>query len=44
LAHKGKDFQVGNGKTGPIAMRFYEHLTGIQYARESDPFGWLELI
>jgi len=25
-------------------MRFYEHLTGIQYGRESDPFGWLELI
>jgi len=44
LAHKGKDFQVGNGKTGPVAMRFYDHLTGIQYGRESDPFGWLELI
>jgi len=25
-------------------MRFYEHLTGIQYGKESDPFGWLELI
>ena len=44
LGHKGKDFQVGNGETGPVAMRFYEHLTGIQYGRESDPFGWLELI
>ena len=44
LAHKGKDFQVGNGETGLVAMRFYEHLTGIQYGRESDPFGWLELI
>ena len=44
LAHKGKDFQVGNGKTGPVSMRFYEHLTGIQYGKESDPFGWLELI
>jgi len=44
LAHKGKDFQVGKGETGPVAMRFYKHLTGIQYGRESDPFGWLELI
>jgi len=44
LAHKGKDFQVRNGETGPVAMRFYENLTGIQYGRESDPFGWLELI
>ena len=39
-----KDFEVGNGKTGPVAMRFYEQLTGIQYGRESDPFGWQELI
>ena len=44
LAHKGKYFQVGNGETGPVAMRFYEHLTGIQYGRKSDPFGWMELI
>ena len=44
LAHKGKDFQVGKGETGPVAMRFYKHLTGIQYGRESAPSGWLELI
>ena len=44
LAYKGDDFKVGNGETGPVAMRFYEKLTGIQYGRELDPFGWLELI
>ena len=44
LAYKGQDYQVGNGETGPKAIRFYEHLTGIQYGRESDPFGWLENI
>ncbi len=44
LAFKGKDFNVGNKETGPVAMRFYDHLTGIQYGREPDPFGWLELI
>ena len=44
LAYKGKDFKVGNEETGPVAMRFYDHLTGIQYGRESDPFGWLEII
>ena len=44
LAHNGKDYHVGKGETGPVAMRFYEHLTGIQYGRESDSFGWLELI
>ncbi len=44
LAHKGKDFRIRNGETGPVAIRFYKHLTGIQYGKESDPFGWLELI
>ena len=44
LAYKGKDFKVGNEETGPVATRFYDHLTGIQYGRELDPFGWLELI
>ena len=44
LAYKGKDFKVGNEETGPVAMRFYDHLTGIQYGRKLDPFGWLELI
>ena len=44
LAYKDKDFKVGNGETGPVSMRFYEQLTGIQYGRELDPFGWRELI
>jgi len=44
LAYKGKDFKVGNGETGPVAIRFYEHLTGIQYGREADSFAWLERI
>ena len=44
LAYNGQDFQVGKGETGPVAIRFYKHLTGIQYGKKSDPFGWLELI
>ncbi|MBS1254331.1 MAG: Branched-chain-amino-acid aminotransferase 2 [Deltaproteobacteria bacterium] len=44
LSYKGEDCQVGNGETGPVAMQFYEHLTGIQYGHESDPFGWMEMI
>ncbi|SVC83562.1 uncharacterized protein METZ01_LOCUS336416, partial [marine metagenome] len=26
------------------AMRFYEHLTGIQYGKEADHFDWVEAI
>ena len=44
LSYKGEDHLVGSGETGPVATRFYEHLTGIQYGKESDPFGWIEAI
>ncbi len=44
LSYKGEDHLIGNGETGPVATRFYEHLTGIQYGKEKDPFGWIEAI
>ena len=44
LSYKGKDHLIGSGETGPVATRFYEHLTGIQYGKEKDPFGWVEAI
>ena len=44
LSYKGDDYLIGSGETGPVATRFYEHLTGIQYGKEKDPFGWVEAI
>ena len=44
LSYKGEDYQVSDEETGPVAMRFYEHLTGIQYGKEADPFDWVESI
>jgi len=44
LSYKGEDYQVSDGETGPVAMRFYEHLTGIQYGKEADHFDWVEAI
>jgi len=44
LSYKGDDFLIGDGNTGVISMRFYEHLTGIQYGKESDHFEWVESI
>jgi branched-chain amino acid aminotransferase len=32
---------VANGKTGPLAQRLYEEITGIQYGHKPDPFGWV---
>ena len=42
LSYKDEEYQVGNGITGPVANRFYEQLTGIQYGKEADPFDWVE--
>ncbi|MED5242251.1 MAG: branched-chain amino acid aminotransferase [SAR324 cluster bacterium] len=44
LSYKEEEYHVGNGKTGPVATRFYDQLTGIQYGKERDPFGWVETI
>ncbi|HVO83302.1 MAG TPA: branched-chain amino acid aminotransferase, partial [Syntrophobacteria bacterium] len=40
LCYKGKDYKVGDGKTGELARRLYDEITGIQYGRKEDPFGW----
>lgn len=40
ICYKGEDFQVGDGDTGELSKRLYDELTGIQYGRKEDPFGW----
>jgi branched-chain amino acid aminotransferase len=40
ICFKGEDFQVADGKTGELAQRLYDEITGIQYGRREDPFGW----
>ncbi len=37
---KGEEVAVNGGQMGPIAQKLYETLTGIQYGRLEDPFGW----
>ena len=44
LHYKGKTYKIGNGKTGPVAQKFYDELVGIQYGKKPDPFGWIERI
>jgi len=31
---------IGGGKIGPISQRLYDALTGLQWGRAADPFGW----
>ena len=35
---------VGNGQAGPLTLKLYDLLTGIQYGRVPDPHGWVELV
>jgi branched-chain amino acid aminotransferase len=40
ISYKGKDYKVADGKTGELARKLYDEITGIQYGRKEDPFGW----
>ncbi|WP_426453130.1 branched-chain amino acid aminotransferase [Paenibacillus sp. S-38] len=40
LYSENGDIEIGGGKTGELAAKVYDTLTGIQYGRVADPFGW----
>jgi branched-chain amino acid aminotransferase len=40
LCYKGEDFNIAEGQTGELSKKFYDEITGIQYGRREDPFGW----
>ncbi len=44
LYYKGKEYSINEGKTGPLARRLFDELTGIQYGEREDPFGWTIVI
>jgi len=41
LVHDGDRLSVGGGGIGPLTSKLYETLTGIQYGRIEDLFGWM---
>ena len=41
LAWRDDVLTVGDGKVGPMAQKFYDAITDIQYGRAEDPFGWI---
>ncbi len=40
LCYKGKKFTVNGGKIGKVTQHLYDTLTGIQWGKLDDPFGW----
>lgn len=41
LCWNGKKITLSGGEIGPITQRLYDELTGIQWGREKDRFGWV---
>ena len=44
LNYKGNEYVVNGGKIGPMAQKLYDELTGIQWGKKEDVFGWTELV
>lgn len=40
LTWEEKDLIINDGRTGEISKKLYDTLTGIQYGKVEDPFGW----
>lgn len=41
IHHKGKTIELDREKIGPFAKKMYDTITGIQYGKLDDPFGWV---
>ncbi|MBR4056751.1 MAG: branched-chain amino acid aminotransferase [Oscillospiraceae bacterium] len=41
LSYKGVDYEIGGGKIGETSQELYDKLTGIQWGRAEDKFGWI---
>jgi branched-chain amino acid aminotransferase len=39
--YKGKDFVVGDGRTGEVASELFDRITGMQTGLRPDPYGWV---
>ena len=44
LCYMGQKYTVGGGKIGEVTQKLYDELTGIQWGKKEDTFGWTEKI
>jgi branched-chain amino acid aminotransferase len=44
FTYRERTVTLGNGQPGPLTLRLYDALTGIQYGRLPDPHGWIETL
>lgn len=41
IAYQGESVHIGDGGIGTITQKLYDTLTGIQFGKQADPFGWI---
>jgi branched-chain amino acid aminotransferase len=41
ICYKDEDVKIGDGNIGKITQKLYDTLTGIQFGKIADPFGWI---
>ncbi len=42
LRYGDQTINIGDGRVGPVANRFYNAIMDIQYGKAADPLGWIE--
>ena len=41
IAYEGESHVICGGKIGPVTQKLYDTLTGIQWGKIPDPYGWV---
>jgi branched-chain amino acid aminotransferase len=44
LVYRGDSYLINDAKIGPVAQKFYDTITGIQYGELDDTHGWIDSI
>ena len=44
LYYKGENYSINGGKTGDLAQRLFDEITGLQYGERKDSYGWMDII
>jgi branched-chain amino acid aminotransferase len=44
IYHKGETVTVNGNRTGPLAQKLFDEITGIQSGERPDPFGWVHRV
>ena len=42
IKYGDKVITIAEGKVGPIAQKYYDAITDIQYGKAEGPMGWIE--